>query len=96
MLIDNRLAKSSGQQAKLLAMMMDFVPESIALGTVFAIKPQIALLLATFIDLQNLLEVFNSFRDLTAHLIFFVRGIILYLIIQDIIPESKLDNNYLT
>ncbi|WLP94730.1 ZIP family metal transporter [Psychrobacter sp. M13] len=134
MLIDKRLAKSGGQQATLLAMMMDFVPESIALGAVFAIEPQMALLLAVFIGLQNLPESFNSFRDLvqsgfsvkktlviffilsffgiisalighfllrqhpdlTAHLMVFASGGILYLLIQDIIPESKLDNNYMT
>lgn len=134
MLIDRKLAKSGGQQATLLAMLMDFVPESIALGAVFAIEPQMALLLAIFIGLQNLPESFNSFRDLvqsgfsvkktltiffiisffgiisalighfllrqhpdlTAHLMIFASGGILYLLIQDIIPESKLDSNYLT
>ena len=134
MMIDRRLAKSGGQQATLLAMMMDFVPESIALGAVFAIEPQMALLLAVFIGLQNLPESFNSFRDLvksgfsvnktlaiffvlsffgvisalighfflrehpdlTAHLMIFASGGILYLLIQDIIPESKLADNHLT
>lgn len=134
MLIDRKLAASGGQQATLLAMMMDFVPESIALGAVFAIEPKMSLLLAVFIGLQNLPESFNSFRDLvqsgfsvrktlaiffglsffgiisalighfllsqhpnlTAHLMIFASGGILYLLIQDIIPESKLDNNHLT
>lgn len=134
MLIDRRLAKSGSQQATLLAMMMDFVPESIALGAVFAIEPDMAALLAIFIGLQNLPESFNSFRDLvqsgfsvkktlviffilsffgiisalighfllsshpdlTAHLMTFASGGILYLLIQDIIPESKLDKNHLT
>lgn len=134
MLLDRQLAKSGSQQATLLAMMMDFVPESIALGAVFSIEPKTALLLALFIGLQNLPESFNAFRDLvlngcsvrktlviffflsffgiisalighfllseypnlTAHLMIFASGGILYLLIQDIIPESKLDNNYLT
>ncbi|SHF94327.1 zinc transporter, ZIP family [Salegentibacter echinorum] len=134
MLIDVKLSKSGGQTATLLAMMMDFVPESIALGAVFAIEPSMATLLAIFIGLQNLPEAFNSFRDLvqsgfttgktlliffflsffgiigalighyflsdypniTAHLMTFASGGILYLLIQDIIPESKLENNYLT
>lgn len=133
MLIDRRLAKSGGQQATLLAMMMDFVPESIALGAVFALEPNMATLLAVFIGLQNLPEAFNSFRDLvrsglsvkktlwiffflsffgviaalighfflsahvalTAHLMTFASGGILYLLIQDIIPESKLADNHL-
>ena len=134
MLIDQYLAKKGGKTATLLAMMMDFIPESIALGAVFAIKPNMAILLAVFIGLQNLPEAFNSFRDLvqsgfttkktfiiffflsffgiigalighfllgdypdlTAHLMTFASGGILYLLIQDIIPESKLDKNYLT
>ncbi|MBU2997914.1 ZIP family metal transporter [Cellulophaga baltica] len=132
--IDRYLAKKGGQKATLLAMMMDFVPESIALGALFALEPKTAMLLAVFIGLQNLPEAFNSFRDLvqsgytvkktlfiffglsfsgiigalighfllsdadklTAHLMTFASGGILYLLIQDIIPQSKLDKNYLT
>lgn len=134
MLLDQYLAKKGGKTATLLAMLMDFIPESIALGAVFAIDLNMATLLAVFIGLQNLPEAFNSYRDLvqsgftarktliiffflsffgiigaltghfllsgyphlTAHLMTFASGGILYLLIQDIIPESKLDNNYLT
>lgn len=134
MLIDQQLAKTGGQTATLLAMMMDFVPESIALGALFATDINSAILLAIFIGLQNLPEAFNSYRDLvqggftekkallvffllsffgiigallghfflsdspgtTAFLMTFASGGILYLLIQDIIPESKLDKNYLT
>jgi len=134
MFIDRYLSKKGGQTATLLAMMMDFIPESIALGAVFATEPRMAMLLAVFIGLQNLPEAFNSFRDLvqsgftvkktliilfflsfmgitgalighyflsnyqnlTAHLMTFASGGILYLLIQDIIPESKLEKNYLT
>lgn len=133
MRIDQYLDKKGGKTATLLAMMMDFIPESIALGAVFAIDPQTATLLAVFIGLQNLPEAFNSYRDLslsgfsikktllilfglsftgivaalighfffsdypdlTAHLMIFASGGILYLLIRDIIPESKLNNSYL-
>lgn len=132
--IDRYLAIKGGKNATLLAMMMDFIPESIALGATFAIEPKMATLLAVFIGLQNLPEAFNSYRDLTssgftpkktliiffilsffgiggalighyfltdspiltAHLMTFASGGILYLLINDIIPESKLKNNYLT
>lgn len=132
MAIDQYLAKKGGSTATLLAMLMDFVPESIALGAVFAIDPEMAALLAVFIGLQNLPEAFNSFRDLvqsgftvknslviffflsffgiigaltghfllsneatlTATLMSFASGGILYLLIQDIIPESKVNKNY--
>jgi len=134
MFIDYYLAKKGGQTATLLAMMMDFVPESIALGAIYAIEPNKGAMLAVFIGLQNLPEAFNSFRDLvqtgftirktliiffflsffgiigalighfllrqypdlTAHLMTFASGGILYLLIQDIIPESKLEKSYLT
>ncbi|PNK60943.1 divalent cation transporter [Psychrobacter sp. FDAARGOS_221] len=133
MLIDRSLAKTGGQMATLLAMLMDFIPEAIALGAVFAVDPSMAMLLAVFIGLQNLPEAFNAFRDLvqngfsvkatlaiffglsffgiigasighlflrdypglTAQLMVFASGGILYLLIQDIIPESKLMNNYM-
>lgn len=126
--------KAGSKASTLLAMLLDFVPEAIALGAVFAAEPNVAILLAVFIGLQNLPESFNAFRDLvqsgfspvktlgiffclsfvgifsasigfyflqsspqlTAHLMVFASGGILYLLIQDIIPESKLEKNYLT
>ncbi len=133
-MIDRYLAQKEGQMATLLAMLMDFIPESIALGATFAVDPSTATLLAIFIGLQNLPEAFNSFRDLvlsgfsikktlliffflsfsgiigaltghfflsdspviTAHLMIFASGGILYLIFNDIAPESKLTGSYLT
>ncbi len=133
MFLDQYLEQKGGKTATLLAMMMDFVPESIALGAVFAVHVKMATLLAIIIGLQNLPEAFNSFRDLvlsgfsikktlaiffflsffgivgallghffltestmlTAHLMTFASGGILYLLIQDIIPASKLEKNYL-
>tara|TARA_B100000809_G_C15123414_1_gene525211 strand:+ start:402 stop:1109 length:708 start_codon:yes stop_codon:yes gene_type:complete len=134
MVIDQYLAKKGGKMATLLAMLMDFIPESIALGAVFAIDRRLATLLAVFIGLQNLPEAFNSYRDLvlsgistkktlliffglsffgiisalighlflsnlpnfTALLMTFASGGIMYLLIRDIIPESKLDKSYLS
>ena len=133
MFLDHYLEQKGGKTATLLAMLMDFVPESIALGAVFAVHEKMAVLLAIIIGLQNLPEAFNSFRDLvlsgftikktltiffflsffgivgallghyfltesatlTAHLMTFASGGILYLLIQDIIPASKLDKSYL-
>ncbi len=133
MYLDKYLASKGGQTATVLAMMMDFIPESIALGAVFAVDIKMATLLAVFIGLQNLPEAFNAFKDLTesglsskktliiffflsffgiagamlghfvlsnyqgitAYMMTFAGGGILYLLIQDIIPESKMDRNYL-
>ena len=38
----------------------------------------------------------SDYPDLTAHLMIFASGGILYLLIQDIIPESKLEKKHLT
>lgn len=130
--IDRYLQKQGGQVSTLLAMVMDFIPESIALGAVFALEPEVAILLAIFIGLQNLPESFNAYRELvhsgftagktliiffflsfsgvlgallghlvlsdfpkvTSQLMIFASGGILYLLVQDIIPESKLKNSY--
>lgn len=132
MLVDKLLSGQGGKTATLLAMMLDFVPESIALGAVFVVDQKTGILLAIFIALQNLPEAFNSFRDLvlsgmsqtktlviffglsftgvagalighfflrehpslTAHLMMFASGGILYLLIQDIIPDSKLEGSF--
>ncbi len=132
MLLETFLQKRGGNVSTVLAMMMDFLPESIALGAVFALEPRMATLLAVFIALQNLPEAFNAFRDLvkgglsprrtlvlffflsffgvfgalighfflgdnpklTAHLMTFASGGILYLLIQDIIPDSKMEKTH--
>lgn len=130
--IDKWLAKKGGQMSTLLAMLMDFVPESIALGSIFATDKPTGTLLAIFIGLQNLPEAFNSFRDMvlsgfsvkktlviffflsfsgvlgallghyflsdypdvTAYLMVFASGGILYLIFQDIAPASKMKESF--
>jgi len=44
--------------------LLDFVPESLALGGAFALGIQSAPLLALFIGLQNIPEGFNAYREL--------------------------------
>jgi ZIP family zinc transporter len=63
-LLDQFIARQGGTKAQLMAMLMDFVPEAISLGAVFAHDKKLGLLLAIFIGLQNLPESFNSFQDL--------------------------------
>lgn len=132
--LDEYLSTRTGKVATLMAMLMDFIPESIALGATFASDVATAILLSVFIGLQNLPEAFNSFRDLvisgyteqktlliffgisffgiasalmgylflsdrhslTASLMIFSSGGILYLLIQDIIPDSKYQHSYKT
>ena len=130
--LDVYIEKRGGTISQLLAMLMDFVPEAIALGAVFAADHNLGLLLAIFIGLQNLPESFNSYIDLrnsgytskkcllilfflsfsgilaaisgdlllskmpqlTASLMLFSSGGILYLIFQDIAPMSKLQKSW--
>ncbi len=63
-LLDRYIEKKGGAISQLLAMLMDFVPEAIALGAIFATDHKLGLLLAIFIGIQNLPESFNSYIDL--------------------------------
>lgn len=62
--LDMYLEAKGGQLGALMAMLMDFIPEAIALGALFAVEPQVAVLLAVFIGMQNLPEAFNAYREL--------------------------------
>lgn len=62
--LDRFIARHGGRAAQLMAMLMDFIPEAIALGATFSTDRQTGLLLALFIGLQNLPEAYNSFGDL--------------------------------
>jgi zinc transporter, ZIP family len=131
-LVDIYLSRQGGNQAQLLAMLMDFVPEALALGAVFGRDVKLGLLLAAFIGIQNLPEGYNSYREmakvgakprhslgillaasvlgplaastgyfflqdqagLTAVIMAFASGGILYLIFQDIAPQSSIKRHW--
>jgi len=131
--LDYIISKQVGSRANLMAMMMDFVPESIAMGALFVESRATGFLLAIFVALQNLPEGFNSFREsvdgkrterpiltmlfmasffgpiaalagylfladspvITASITTFASGGILYLIFQDIAPQSKMNRHWL-
>lgn len=62
--IDVLLDRIGGSLAQVLSMMMDSVPEWLALGASFAHSHSFGLLLAIFIGLQNLPEGFNSYVEI--------------------------------
>jgi ZIP family zinc transporter len=64
--IDSQLDRKGGGGSQLLAMLLDFLPESLALGALLASGSQTAWLLVAIIFLQNLPEGFNAFRELAA------------------------------
>ena len=61
--IDAWLARHGGQHGQLVAMLADFLPESAALGALFAAGDTGGPLLAGLIALQNLPESFNAFGE---------------------------------
>ena len=130
--LDAFLSKRGGSKAQLVAMIMDFFPEALALGALFVSDKHAAILLAVFIGAQNLPEGFNSYREIidgkvksskallvlflisflgpaaaatgyfmlhdypgvTAGIMSFSAGGILYLIFQDIAPKSTLKRHW--
>lgn len=64
LLVDRAIQRRGGRASQLLAMVMDFVPESLALGAAFATGGGSGPLLAFLIGLQNLPEGLNAHREL--------------------------------
>jgi len=64
--LDRLIERHGGTGAQLMAMLLDFVPESLALGATLATEPAVGLLLALLIGLQNLPEGFNAYRELAS------------------------------
>jgi ZIP family zinc transporter len=62
--LDRLIARRGDRAGQLMAMMMDYIPEAIALGAIFSTDRKTGLLLALFIGMQNLPEAYNSFGDL--------------------------------
>jgi len=116
-----------------VAMLLDYLPESLALGGMFAIGAPSAPMLALLIGLQNLPEGFNAYRELNSlphvkpkktlllmcaliplgpligtigwiygaehtvllgGIMLFASGGILYLLFQDVAPQSHLDRHW--
>lgn len=58
------LARTGTEAGQLMAMVLDYLPESLALGAALALGHEQGVLLAILIGAQNLPEGFNSYRDL--------------------------------
>jgi ZIP family zinc transporter len=132
-ILDAHLSRSGDTKAQFLAMLMDFLPEALALGAVFGQDHRLGVLLAAFIGAQNLPEGFNAFQEMTtvgirsrvalmtllavsllgpvaactgyfflqnqakvtASIMTFAGGGIMYLIFQDIAPQSKIRKHWI-
>lgn len=66
MAADIIISRRGGSTAQLLAMLLDFTPEAMALGASLALGSDSGLLLALLMALQNLPEGFNAYREMIA------------------------------
>ncbi len=62
--LESWMGRKKREKPQLIAMLLDYMPESVALGGAFALGASSAPLLAVLIGLQNLPEGFNAFREL--------------------------------
>jgi len=127
------LTRHGAEKPQFIAMLLDYLPESLALGGMFAGGSSLAPMLALLIGLQNLPEGFNAYRELLAGkgrrapdtiwlmlaaiplgpifgalgwiyggdhprllgaVMLFSAGGILYLLFQDIAPQSRLNRHW--
>ncbi|WP_054032790.1 ZIP family metal transporter [Desulfatitalea tepidiphila] len=127
------ISRRGGNKAQFMAMLLDFVPEAVALGALFQHSRKTGLLLALFIGAQNLPEGFNAYREnmqtegrsakvfmlallavsllgpivacagylflrdqptVTACIMSAAGGGILYLVFQDIAPQSRMRRHW--
>ena len=63
--LERWISQQRRTEPQLMGMLLDFVPENLALGGLVMAKPEAAWALAWMIGLQNLPEGFNSFRELS-------------------------------
>ncbi|MBI1390023.1 MAG: divalent cation transporter [bacterium] len=66
MAIDMLLSKTGGAASQLCAMLLDYVPEAMALGAAMAEGGGAGRLLAFLIAIQNVPEAFNAYREMRA------------------------------
>ena len=62
--LDYLLSKRKSRVSQFMAMLLDYVPEAMALGAMLVEQQGVALLLACLIALQNLPEGFNAWREM--------------------------------
>jgi ZIP family zinc transporter len=133
MLVERHLSAKQRELPQTFALLLDFIPESLAMGGMFAVGSSSAPLLAIFIGLQNVPEGFNAYREILALVgdrkrrtlsimflmmlpgptagilgwyiapvfpafvgatMLFASGGILYLLFQDIAPQSRLERHW--
>jgi len=64
--LDRWVKGRGGAASQFMGMLLDFVPEAVALGAVSAAQPDVAVLLAVLIAIQNMPEGFASHNEMRA------------------------------
>ena len=67
LIVDYLIAMRGGAISQVIAMLLDFIPEAMALGAIITKDTSKALLVAFLIGLQNLPEGFNAYREVKAN-----------------------------
>ncbi len=62
--VERTMGRQRREAPQLLGMLIDYIPESIALGGLVVSDPPLAVLLALIIGMQNIPEGFNAYREL--------------------------------
>lgn len=86
MLIDRLQAKLRRATPQFVAMAADYLPESLALGGMFAAGVHEAIVLALLIGLQNLPEGFNAWRELATGKFSRATAVLLMLVVASLGP----------
>lgn len=86
MVLDRTLAQRRQAAPQFSAMAADFLPESLALGGMFAANADGAVLLALLIGLQNLPEGFNAWRELATGRLRAAKALLLMLVLAALGP----------
>jgi ZIP family zinc transporter len=77
-LLDRAIQRQGGTAAQLIAMLLDFIPEAMAVGAALASGMQIGFLLVLLIALQNLPEGFNAYREIMVRGYYSRQTVLLY------------------
>jgi len=64
LLVDEVIERSGGTAAQFVAMVMDFIPGSLALGAVFGTGGNLGPVLAVLLSMNNIPQGFNSYKEL--------------------------------
>ncbi|WP_028376732.1 ZIP family metal transporter [Leeuwenhoekiella sp. MAR_2009_132] len=93
--LDRYLEKKGGAFSQVMAMLLDYIPEAMALGAVFSADRNMGFLLALYIGIQNLPESFNAFLEMRTGGYSSKKRLILFLILSFLGIAASVSGYYL-